>query len=353
VGGARGFTLIEVLIAVAVVVMIAGGGVGAAMGARSLAVSSAATEFDALLDAARTTAREFDGGATLVFEPDAYGDGFTARVYGRRPSTGPLLAIDMPSYDGRITLSETNLLGTPAFALALHANGKIGGIRGDVVAGSAGPENACPATGAYQLVFSYGGAKATRTIPCTIALATTGTIAYVSPPAASPLPAPTANLCITTGCLNTPPAEPTIITTCPPGYTMTGPTSCSPSTATPATTATPSSSATCPPGFMGTPPDCKTQVPPTPTATPSSGIAESVTTIISILVCGVVGPGTQTTTTSTITAAQFDSEYAAAQNTTFAPYSYAEIATMDPETEVALTVTIQTVYKKGAGPICS
>jgi prepilin-type N-terminal cleavage/methylation domain-containing protein len=339
VGSARGFTLIEVLVAVAVVVMVAAGGVGAAMGARSLAVSSAATEFDALLDAARTTAREFDGGATLVFEPDAYGDGFTARVYGRRPSTGPLLAIDMPAYDGRVGLSETNLLGAPAFALALHANGKIGGIRGDVLAGSAGPENACPASGAYQLVFSYGGAKTTRTIPCAITLATTGTIAYVNPPAASPLPAPTANLCITTGCLSTPPAEPSIVTTCPPGYTMTGPTACGLSSAAPSPTATPY--------FGGASPT------PIPSATPTSMISETVTTLITVLVCGVVGPGSTTSTTSVETVGDFVSQYASSPaSTTFSPYTYAQMAALPSSAQIDLTAVTVTQYKKGIGPVC-
>jgi len=262
VGGARGFTLIEVLIAVAVVAMVTAGAVGATMGARSLAVSTTAAHFDALLDAARTTAREFDGGVTIAFEPDAYGDGFTARLYGRRPSVGPLLVTDVPILDGRVTLTETELLGAPAFALALHANGKVGGIRGDVLSGSAGAENACPAAGMYTLVFTYGGVSAQRTIPCTITLAATGPVAYVSPPAASPLPPPTPNACIASGCLPTPPPEPTIVTTCPPGYTQTNPTTCTPATPTPAPTPT------CPPGYTGTYPLCTPIGEATPTPTP-------------------------------------------------------------------------------------
>jgi prepilin-type N-terminal cleavage/methylation domain-containing protein len=246
----RGFTLIEVAIAVAVVVLVASGAVAASMSARSLAVSTAATHFDALLDAARTTAREFDGGATIVFERDAYGDGFTAQVYGRRPSTGPLITTDLPSYDGRVTLTETALLGAPAFALALHANGKLGGIVGDVLHGTAAPENACPASGAYVLVFSYGNAKATRTLPCTINLAATGPIAYLSPSPATPAPTPTVPACAANGCITTPPPSPNVVTTCPPGYIQASATSCVPSA-----TSTPTA-ANCPPNTTGVPPNC-------------------------------------------------------------------------------------------------
>jgi prepilin-type N-terminal cleavage/methylation domain-containing protein len=264
----RGFTLIEVAIAVAVVVLVASGAVAASMSARSLAVSTAATHFDALLDAARTTAREFDGGATIVFERDAYGDGFTAQVYGRRPSTGPLITTDLPSYDGRVTLTETALLGAPAFALALHANGKLGGIVGDVLHGTAAPENACPASGAYVLVFSYGNAKATRTLPCTIDLAATGPIAYLSPSPATPAPTPTVPACAANGCITTPPPSPNVVTTCPPGYIQASATSCVPS-ATSTPSAGPTQGGTCPPNSTGSFPNCIPGGTPA-TATPSA-----------------------------------------------------------------------------------
>jgi prepilin-type N-terminal cleavage/methylation domain-containing protein len=349
VGSARGFTLIEVLIAVAVVAMVAVGAVGATMGARSLAVSTTAAHFDALLDAARTTAREFDGGVTLVFEPDAYGDGFTARVYGRRPSTGPLLATDVPILDGRVTLTETELLGTPAFALALHANGKVGGIRGDVLAGAAGAENACPAAGMYTLVFTYGGASAQRTIPCTITLASTGPVAYVNPPPASPLPPPTPNACIATGCISTPPPEPTVVTTCPPGYLATSQTTCA--LITPPPTSGPI--ATCPPGYTGTYPNCVNNgSEPTPSPGP---IAETATTVISIDVCTIPGgPGPISSTTSIVTEAQFAAQYAPPNlpTTQFTPHSYAAIVAMGPSSMIDLTAIFEIVYKQNAGPVC-
>jgi prepilin-type N-terminal cleavage/methylation domain-containing protein len=349
VGGARGFTLIEVLIAVAVVAMVTVGAVGATMGARSLAVSTTAAHFDALLDAARTTAREYDGGVTIVFEPDAYGDGFTARVYGRRPSVGPLLTTDVPILDGRVTLTETELLGTPAFALAMHANGKVGGIRGNVLAGAAGAENACPAAGMYTLVFRYGGATAQRTIPCTIALVATGPVAYVNPPAASPLPPPTPNACITSGCIPTPPPEPTVITTCPPGYLATSQTSCAP--ITPQPTSVPI--ATCPPGYSGTYPDCiNNGSEPTPSPSP---LAETATTTISINVCSIPGgPGPTSSTTSIITVAQFVAQYAPPNfpTTTFSPYSYAAIVAMGPSTLIDLTAVFEVRYQQNPGPIC-
>ncbi len=53
-----GFTLVEIVIAVAIVAATVAAGVGISLGSRSLAVSTAAGEFDQFLDSARTIARE-------------------------------------------------------------------------------------------------------------------------------------------------------------------------------------------------------------------------------------------------------------------------------------------------------
>ena len=59
--GDSGFTLIEIVIAVAIVATVVAAGVAVSLGARSFAVSTAAAEFDHLLDSARTIARETQG----------------------------------------------------------------------------------------------------------------------------------------------------------------------------------------------------------------------------------------------------------------------------------------------------
>jgi len=109
----RGFSLIEVIVAVGVVALIALGGAGLTLSSRSLAVSSSALRFDALLDAARTTARAFEYGVTIAFVPDAFGDGFRAQLYENRPGTAPLLASTIPALEARVALRETETLGCP------------------------------------------------------------------------------------------------------------------------------------------------------------------------------------------------------------------------------------------------
>jgi len=197
------------------------------MASRSLAVSTAAARFDALLDAARTTAREIDQGATITFVPDPYGDGFVAQLYRNRPSTGALETTTFPILNARVSITEATL-GAPNFALAIHSNGTIAGIPSYAVGTTPAAETACPGTGAYHLVFSYAGARAERFIPCTVPVATTGTVAYTSPtPATTPAP-PTPFPCAGP-CVPTAPASPNPTVTCPPRYLAENASTCVPS----------------------------------------------------------------------------------------------------------------------------
>ena len=211
----RGFTLLEVLICVGLVVLIAAGAVGATLSSRSLAVTSAAAGIDALLDAARTTARQFPGGATIAFAPDAYGDGFVARLYENRPGVDTLTATTTPPVEARVLLTETETLGAPAFAIAIHANGKVSGFQGNILNGATSV--ACPTSGRFHLAFAYAGFMATRDIPCRIDLATTGPIVYVTPIPATPQPSPSINVCAGPSCV-TLPTSPSPNATCPPGH---------------------------------------------------------------------------------------------------------------------------------------
>lgn len=235
----RGFTLIEVLIAVGIISIVTASSIGLAQSSRSEAVATAALRFDTLLDAARTTAHEFDRGATIVFARDAAGDGFTARLYRNRPSTGPLVTTTLPLLEARVAITETAALNTPPFALTIHGDGAIAGISG-YTSGATSAETGCPPSGAFHLVFAYGGTQKERYIPCHANPTPTGPISYMTPLPAMPQALPTITPCIGGTC-NTLPIVPSANTTCPPSYVASSTVgSCVPAiTATPSVTPTP------------------------------------------------------------------------------------------------------------------
>ncbi|MBV9439480.1 MAG: prepilin-type N-terminal cleavage/methylation domain-containing protein [Candidatus Eremiobacteraeota bacterium] len=192
----RGFTLMEVLVAAGILALVAAGAAGVAMSARATALQIAVLQFDALLDAALTTAHELDGGVTIAVTSDRFGDGFVARAYRNRPGSGRLVATTIPAAEGRASLEETAALGPPPFALVFHGSGLVAGIRGDVVAAGTVDESPCPAQGAYHLVFAFGGARVDRYVACRTPLAATTPAGYVTPIPATPAPRPTANACL-------------------------------------------------------------------------------------------------------------------------------------------------------------
>jgi prepilin-type N-terminal cleavage/methylation domain-containing protein len=220
----RGFTLIEVLIAVGLVALVAAGAVGATMSSRSMAVTTAAAGFDSLLDAARTTAREFPDGATIAFTTDAYGDGFIARLYQNRPGTDPLIASTIPAVEARVGITETQTLGKPPFAIALHVEGAIAGVPGNVLTGAA-TETPCPASGTYHLTFAYAGFHADRDVPCRITLGSTGPATLSTSAPATMASSPTPSPCIDGTCI-TLPTSPNPQATCPPHYFAENTTTC-------------------------------------------------------------------------------------------------------------------------------
>jgi prepilin-type N-terminal cleavage/methylation domain-containing protein len=221
----RGFTLVEVLIAVGVIALVAAGAVTVSASARSMAVSSAANRFDSLLDAARTIARESSNGVTIAFTPDAHGDGVIARLYQNRPGTEPLVASNAPALEARVSITETEALGAPPFALVIHATGAVAGITGNVLVGTAGPETPCPGSGRYRFVLAYGGAHAERVVSCHVDLAANGPVSYASIAPATPQPLPTVMDCVTARCSGVP-AIPRVTVTCPPKFTPTNAASC-------------------------------------------------------------------------------------------------------------------------------
>lgn len=228
-----GFTLIEIVVTVAVVAITIASGIGISLASRSFAVAAAAAEFDHLLDSARTIARETEG-ATLVFTPDAFGDGTEVRVLAPGPNA-TLVATTLPVLRTHSVIEETQSLGKSPFAFVVHASGALGGRPGYHLGDStATGEVGCPASGSFHFVIHTAGTSADRFIPCHITLAATGPVTLTAWPPATVAPAPTP---CSAGCTPaTLPTPPSNAPSCPPNYAVT-PTGCTPNS--PPTSATP------------------------------------------------------------------------------------------------------------------
>jgi type II secretory pathway pseudopilin PulG len=224
--GEAGFTLVEIVVVVAIVVTTALAGVAISLGSRSFAVATAASEFDHMIDSARTIARETQG-ATLLFAPDVFGDGTEVRVVTPGPN-GTLSPTAMPVFHTRAAIEESESLGKAPFAFVVHASGALGGRPGYRTGNpNAIPEVGCPASGRFHFVIQAAGATAERTLPCRITLAAAGPLTLSPWPAASvaPIPSPCSNC--TPDALPTPPSS---SPTCPPNFAGT-PGGCAPTSA--------------------------------------------------------------------------------------------------------------------------
>lgn len=211
-----GFTLVEIVIAVAIVAATVASGVGIALGSRSLAVSAAANEFDQFLDSARTIARSLDG-AVLAFTPDAYGDGTEVRLLSGGPNDEPAVT-SLPALHARATIEETESLGKAPFAFVVHANGSLSGRPGYRVGDSTKNDVGCPPSGAFHFVIKAAGGSADRYVPCRMTLANTGAATLTAWPWATTAPLPTP--CGGAGCTATSlPNVPTSTASCPPTFT--------------------------------------------------------------------------------------------------------------------------------------
>jgi prepilin-type N-terminal cleavage/methylation domain-containing protein len=253
----RGFSLIELTIAVGLIALLAATGAGLTLANRSLAVTAAGSEFDQLLDSAWTTAREL-GGGRLTFAPDGSTDG-TILTFATTNPDGTLAATSLPALHTHAHIAEAGTLGDPQFALVLHADGRLGGIPNT---GSA--EVGCPASGSYHIRITAAGGSADRFLPCHTTLASGGPLTYTALPPATVAPSPVAQCA--GPCTPPPlPGDSTSVPTCPPGTTATG-TTCVPTpTPTPVPTATPTPIAIVTPTATPTP---TPQPPPQPTPPP-------------------------------------------------------------------------------------
>jgi hypothetical protein len=208
--------MVEIVIAVAIVAATVAAGFGISLGSRSLAVSTAAGEFDQFLDSARTMARDLDG-ATLAFTPDAYGDGTEVRLLAGGPNSPPATTT-LPVLHARATIEESESLGTAPFAFVVHANGSLSGRPGYRVGDTTTNDVGCPPSGAFHFVIKAAGASADRFVPCRTTLAATGPATLTSWPPASSAPLPTP--CSGAGCTATAlPNVPTSNPSCPPAFT--------------------------------------------------------------------------------------------------------------------------------------
>src|SRR5579862_6328896 len=127
----RGFTLIETIVAVAIIaILLAAGGVWM-LGMRPGALAQATNDYDAALASARAIASTSGNGATLAFVPRLDGgrrlSGFTLRVYSGRPaSINAVQATTAMPVESDAAISEKTLGALP-FAIFIGASGHVSG----------------------------------------------------------------------------------------------------------------------------------------------------------------------------------------------------------------------------------
>jgi prepilin-type N-terminal cleavage/methylation domain-containing protein len=190
--GEAGFTLLELVVTVAIAVILLAAGGYWMLSMRPGALRSALDDFDANLAAAKAIAATSGNGATLIFEPQTNGSaGYTLAVYSGRPTAaGAVTATNTMIASSAATVSEAHF-GTPPFAIFLSSAGYPTGKAAYPTLSGGVPnfttiatEPPCP-TGGIELTFaSPQGVTATRTLPCNAVVATGG----VADPTPSPNP---------------------------------------------------------------------------------------------------------------------------------------------------------------------
>lgn len=165
----RGFSLIEVIIVVAIVITVATFVLAASSGARPYAARSAATQFDAALAYGRALAATSGNGATLLFTPGRAG--FAISFYSGRPTAaGALRPAAAPPMAAQAEVHEASV-GPPPFALFLNSAGHA--TLAAVAAGTPAPMSAeppCPPGGSWTLTFADGRRQEERVLPCFAAI---------------------------------------------------------------------------------------------------------------------------------------------------------------------------------------
>ena len=189
--GEAGFTLIEMIVVAAVLVLAVGGAGTFFLGGASPAVASAQRDVNAAFDEARATALAFDD-ATVVFVPAATGSGYAARVYERLPGDAAFRARSGPAYESTVTIGETaSPLGAPGFAFGIDSHGAVTGYADFSPGDMRIAIRPCPPSGAFTLLLRREHEQRTIAIPCVLPLGLASPVALLTPAAGlSPAPPP-------------------------------------------------------------------------------------------------------------------------------------------------------------------
>lgn len=176
----RGFTLVEVVAAVAILALLTGAVVAMSLAQRPGSLRAATAGFDASLAAARALAATSGNGATLAFAPrrDAHGNalpGFTLSVYRGRPNAeGAVTPSNVAPLVSDADVRERTL-GSPPFAIFLSSSGDPSGeaaypqfdARGGATFATIAAQPPCP-VGGFALTFSDVRATQVRSLPCAV-----------------------------------------------------------------------------------------------------------------------------------------------------------------------------------------
>jgi len=193
----RGFTLLDVAVACAVVAILAVAAVAIGQAIRPSALRAALDGYDASLAAARALASSGGDGATLVFTPrfgpaGARLPGFLLRVYAGRPNDPARMHFgsSLPVIARADVTSPS--LGTPPFSIFVNASGHASGRAGyPALAADGTPRFSTitrepPCAGEIVLRFRTPTAEETRMIACSGSLA--DAVGSTPLPNASPTP---------------------------------------------------------------------------------------------------------------------------------------------------------------------
>ncbi|MBC5815819.1 MAG: prepilin-type N-terminal cleavage/methylation domain-containing protein [Candidatus Eremiobacteraeota bacterium] len=187
----RGFTLIEMAIAVGVLAMLVLAGAAFAFGNRPMAMRQGAVEFSAQLQAARSLAAASGNGATILVKPRVAGPrpvGFQSMVFSGRPTApNAVTSTNFAPVQSEADVAEATI-GAPTFSIFISGSGHVSMAAGDWTTNALGAEPSCPAAGNYTLTFSVDNATSTIMLPCQIALG--GTPAPIVTNSPTPAPSP-------------------------------------------------------------------------------------------------------------------------------------------------------------------
>ena len=156
----RGFTLVELIVAVGIVAVLAAGG-ALALGQHPMSSSTAFAQLRAQIEAAKMLAAASGDGATIAVT--AAGSGFRSRVFSGRPD-GVLTPSQLAPVDSQAAIAEESA-GAPPFSLFVSSAGDFSVAPG--APQGAGVEPACPSAGVVRLEISDpSGGRHTLTLSC-------------------------------------------------------------------------------------------------------------------------------------------------------------------------------------------